>query len=134
VTTMSDPVASEIGVSSGTAPPLEASGSPQVDGSGVVVPEGSSRAGRVSSDPVVFGVTAAMAAAILAWGLVWPTSFKAVMSSILSAVVTNLGWLFVFSATGFVLFALWLALGRFSRTRWVLTAKSPSSERSVGWR
>ena len=57
VTTMSDPVRSETGAFPGT-PPLEASGSPQVDGSEVVLPEGSSRAGRVSSDPVVFGVTA----------------------------------------------------------------------------
>jgi hypothetical protein len=65
---MSDAVGSVSGASPGTAPPLVASGSSQVDGSEVVRSEGSSRVGRVSSDPVVFGVTAAIVAAILAFG------------------------------------------------------------------
>jgi choline/carnitine/betaine transport len=132
VTTMSNAVGSESGAPPGTAPPLAASGSSQVDGSEVVRSEGSSRVGRVSSDPVVFGVTAAIVAAILVWGLVWPNSFKSVMSSTLSAVVTNLGWLFVFSATGFVLFALWLALGRFGRIPLGADGEKPEFK-TVSW-
>ena len=37
------------------------------------------------------------------------------MSSILNWVVSNLGWLFIISATGFVLFAFWLAFSRYGR-------------------
>jgi choline/carnitine/betaine transport len=67
------------------------------------------------TDRVVFGITTAIVVAILGWGLLWPASLTTTMSSILDWVVTNLGWLFVVSATGFVLFALWLALSRYGR-------------------
>jgi choline/carnitine/betaine transport len=67
------------------------------------------------TDKVVFGVTAAIVLAILAWGLVWPTRFGDTMSSILTWVVSNMGWLFIVSATCFVLFAAWLAVSKYGR-------------------
>ena len=70
---------------------------------------------RAVTDKVVFGATAAIVVAILGWGLVGPTSFQATMTSILNWVVSNLGWLFIISATCFFLFAVWLALSRYGR-------------------
>ncbi len=70
---------------------------------------------RPVTDRVVFGVTAVVVIAILAWGLIGPTSFQSTMAAILNWVVTNLGWLFIVSATCFVLFAAWLALSRYGR-------------------
>ncbi len=67
------------------------------------------------TDKVVFGVTAVLVLAILGWGLIWPAPFGSTMSSILDWVVSNLGWLFIVSATCFVLFAAWLALSRYGR-------------------
>lgn len=71
--------------------------------------------GRPVTDPVVFGVAALSVVAILAWGLLDPPGFSSTMTSILNWVVGNLGWLFILSATGFVLFAVWLALSRYGR-------------------
>jgi len=70
---------------------------------------------RPVTDKFVFGLTAAIVVAILAWGLIGSTSFNSTMASILDWVVTNLGWLFIISATCFVLFAGWLALSRYGR-------------------
>jgi len=67
------------------------------------------------TDKVVFGVTAVLVLAILCWGLLWPAPFGSTMSSILNWVVSNMGWLFIVSATCFVLFAAWLALSRYGR-------------------
>ncbi|MFC4605440.1 BCCT family transporter [Rhodococcus kronopolitis] len=69
----------------------------------------------VRTDFVVFGATASIVAAILIWGLVGPDSLDRVTGSMLDWLVTNLGWLFVLAATGFVLFALWLAISPFGR-------------------
>ncbi|MGW6376486.1 BCCT family transporter [Rhodococcus sp. NPDC055112] len=69
----------------------------------------------VRTDHVVFGVTAAIVAAIVVWGLVGPDSLDSVTGTVLDWLVTNLGWLFILAATGFVLFALWLALSKYGR-------------------
>jgi choline/carnitine/betaine transport len=70
---------------------------------------------RPVTDRVVFGVTGACVVAILSWGLISPTNFNSTMSAMLNWVVSNLGWLFLISATGFVLFAFWLAVSRYGR-------------------
>ena len=70
---------------------------------------------RPRTDWLVFGVTAVIVIAILVWGLIASDGFSDTMSSILNWVVGNLGWLFILSATGFVLFAVWLAVSRFGR-------------------
>ena len=71
--------------------------------------------GPARIDRTVFGVAAAVVVTILIWGLAGPDSLTAVTSSILDWDVKQLGWLFVVAASGFVVFALWLAFSRFGK-------------------
>ncbi|MET0999624.1 MAG: BCCT family transporter [Marmoricola sp.] len=64
-------------------------------------------------DRVVFGVTAALALGFLVWGFVDTASLGSVSSSALDWTVTTMGWLFVLTASAFVVFVIWLAAGRF---------------------
>lgn len=64
-------------------------------------------------DPVVFGVTAVVAVAFLVWGFVSTESLSSASTSALTWIIDNLGWLFVTASSGFVVFVLWLALGRY---------------------
>jgi choline/carnitine/betaine transport len=68
---------------------------------------------RSGVDWVVFGVTAVIAVAFLVWGFVSTESLASASSSALTWVMNNTGWLFVLTASGFVVFVLWLALGRY---------------------
>ncbi len=76
-----------------------------------VTEEASPSTGRV--DKVVFGVTAALAVGFLVWGFASTASLGTASSAALSWTVTNMGWLFVTLASGFVVFVIWLAAGRF---------------------
>ena len=76
------------------------------------VQESSDREG-VTLDKVVFGVTAALALAFVAWGFVDTGSLGKASDGALGWTVTNLGWLFVVLASSFVVFVIWLAAGRF---------------------
>ncbi|MBX5487581.1 Glycine betaine transporter BetP [Mycolicibacterium hassiacum DSM 44199] len=64
-------------------------------------------------DWVVFGVTAVIALAFLGWGFVNTASLASVSQDALAWVMDNTGWLFVLTASGFVVFVLYLALGRY---------------------
>jgi choline/carnitine/betaine transport len=64
-------------------------------------------------DWVVFGVTAVIAVAFLVWGFVSTESLASASGSALTWVMDNTGWLFVLTASGFVVFVLWLALGKY---------------------
>ncbi len=64
-------------------------------------------------DWVVFGVTAVIAVAFLIWGFVSTSSLADASSNALTWVMDNTGWLFVLTGSGFVVFVLWLALGRY---------------------
>jgi NADH:ubiquinone oxidoreductase subunit 5 (subunit L)/multisubunit Na+/H+ antiporter MnhA subunit len=64
-------------------------------------------------DWIVFGVTAVIAVGFLIWGFVSTDSLAGASSSALAWVMDNTGWLFVLTASGFVVFVLWLALGRY---------------------
>jgi choline/carnitine/betaine transport len=68
---------------------------------------------RGGLDKVVFGVTAAIAVAFLVWGFVDTASLGDVSASALDWTVTTMGWLFVLTASAFVVFVIWLAMGRF---------------------
>src|SRR4051812_2940384 len=68
---------------------------------------------RKGIDFVVFGVTAAIAVGFLVWGFVSTPSLKSVSGAALTWVMGSTGWLFILTASGFVVFVLWLALGRF---------------------
>ena len=68
---------------------------------------------RGGVDRLVFGVTATLAIGFLLWGFFDTGSLGDVSSSALSWTVTSMGWLFVLTASAFVVFVLWLAMGRF---------------------
>ncbi|XKG28307.1 BCCT family transporter [Phycicoccus jejuensis] len=64
-------------------------------------------------DKVVFGVVAAIAVAFVAWGFLSTDTLSAASDSALGWSVTNMGWMFVVLASGFVAFVIWLAVSRF---------------------
>ncbi len=64
-------------------------------------------------DKIVFGVTAVLAIGFLVWGFTDTGSLGEVSGSALDWTVSSMGWLFVLTASGFVVFVIWLAMGRF---------------------
>ncbi|MCI2420688.1 BCCT family transporter [Saccharopolyspora sp. K220] len=68
---------------------------------------------RPRTDFVVFGVTAVITVVFVCWGVFSTDSLARTSGAALSWLVTNIGWGFVLAATGFVVFALWLALSRY---------------------
>lgn len=64
-------------------------------------------------DWAVFGVTAVVAIAFLVWGFLSTDTLADASSAALTWVMNNTGWLFVLTSTGFVVFVLYLALGRY---------------------
>ncbi len=64
-------------------------------------------------DKVTFGIAGAFALAFVVWGLTNTASLAAVSNTALAWVTENTGWLFVSLASFFVIFVLWLALGKF---------------------
>jgi choline/carnitine/betaine transport len=63
----------------------------------------------------VFWSAAVLVVAFIAWGVLHTASLSAVTSAVLSGVVRGGGWAFVLGASGFVVFALWLAVSRYGR-------------------
>ena len=76
-------------------------------------PVGNRSGGDSGVDKVVFGVTAVLALAFVAWGLIDTASLSESSGSALAWTVTNLGWLFVVLASAFVVFIIWLAASSF---------------------
>jgi len=70
---------------------------------------------RYPVDRVVFGVAGALVIAFILWGVLSTATLSAVASAVLAGVITGGGWAFVLSASGFVVFALWLAFSRYGR-------------------
>jgi len=66
-------------------------------------------------DRVVFTVAACLTVAFIAWGVLGTTSLSRAASAVLGGVITGGGWAFVLAASGFVVFALWLALSRYGK-------------------
>jgi choline/carnitine/betaine transport len=83
-------------------------------------------------DRVVFGVTAVIAVAFLAWGFVSTDSLASVSGTSLSWVMANLGWLFVTAASTFVGFVLWLAFSRFGQIPLGRDGEEPEF-RTISW-
>ncbi|HET6636914.1 MAG TPA: BCCT family transporter [Streptomyces sp.] len=67
------------------------------------------------TDRIVFGVSALLTLAFVVWGGVATDSLTNVSSSALSWVMKDGGWGFVLAASGFVVFALWLAFSRYGK-------------------
>lgn len=64
-------------------------------------------------DKLIFSVTGALALAFVIWGFTNTASLTAASSAALAWVTENTGWIFVALASLFVVFVLWLAIGRF---------------------
>ena len=75
----------------------------------------------------MFGVAAAFALGFLAWGFIDTGSLGSASDSALGWTMHTMGWLFVLVATAFVVFVIWLAVGRFGDIPSATTARSPSS-------
>ncbi|MGH3777765.1 MAG: BCCT family transporter [Pseudonocardiaceae bacterium] len=108
----------------------EQPGSPSAVGAvGAVDPRESTR--RLT-DWVVFGVAAVISCGIVVWGVGWTDSLAGIATAVLEWLVDNLGWLFVLAATGFVVFTLWAALGRYGKIPLGRDGEPPEF-RTVSW-
>jgi choline/carnitine/betaine transport len=87
---------------------------------------------RTGLDTVVFGVTAAIALAFLAWGFVSTDSLANASGEALGWTMAKTGWLFVLTASSFVVFVLWLALSRFGNIPLGRDDEEPEF-RTVSW-
>ncbi|MEU6483771.1 BCCT family transporter [Streptomyces sp. NPDC046887] len=67
------------------------------------------------TDRIVFGVTAVLTLAFVVWGATATDALESVSSTLLDGLMHNGGWAFVLAASGFVVFALWLAVSRYGR-------------------
>ena len=70
---------------------------------------------REGLDKVVFGVASALTIAFVAWGFLGNESLSRLSSSALDGTIRNFGWLFVVSASLFVIFVVFIAMSRFGR-------------------
>ncbi|NUT46365.1 MAG: BCCT family transporter [Saccharothrix sp.] len=84
------------------------------------------------TDRVVFGVAAVVTLGFVAWGLLGTASLAAAAEAALTWIITNLGWAFVLTASGFVVFALWLAVSRYGRIPLGRDDEAPEF-RTISW-
>jgi choline/carnitine/betaine transport len=70
---------------------------------------------RKPTDRIVFGVAAVLVVAFIAWGVFGTDSLSNASSAALSGVMSGAGWFFILTASGFVVFALWLAVSRYGK-------------------
>ncbi|MER5615480.1 BCCT family transporter [Streptomyces sp. NPDC002215] len=85
-----------------------------------------------TTDRVVFGVTAAFTLAFLVWGAIATDSLQNISSAMLDGLIHNGGWAFMLAASGFVVFALWLAISRYGRIALGQEGEEPEF-RTVSW-
>ncbi|MET8687001.1 BCCT family transporter [Streptomyces sp. NPDC004732] len=84
------------------------------------------------TDRVVFGVTAVLTLAFVVWGAVSTDSLENVSTDMLNGLMHNGGWFFMLTATGFVVFALWLAVSRYGKITLGREGEDPEF-RTVSW-
>ncbi|WP_055563807.1 BCCT family transporter [Streptomyces atriruber] len=84
------------------------------------------------TDRVVFGVTAVLTLAFVVWGGVSTDSLENVSTDMLNGLMHNGGWFFMLTATGFVVFALWLAVSRYGKITLGQEGEDPEF-RTVSW-
>lgn len=81
---------------------------------------------------MVFSVTALIVIAFVAWGLADKEGLNSTSGDVLGWITTNLGWLFILSATGFVIFAVFLAVSKYGRIPLGRDDEAPEF-RTVSW-
>ncbi|PVC93610.1 BCCT family transporter [Streptomyces sp. CS147] len=85
-----------------------------------------------TTDRVVFGVTAVLTLAFVVWGATATDSLESVSSTLLEGLIHNGGWAFMLAASGFVVFALWLAISRYGKICLGQEGEEPEF-RTVSW-
>ncbi|WP_225961173.1 BCCT family transporter [Actinomadura algeriensis] len=88
--------------------------------------------GRARTDWIVYGISAVVALAFVGWGVVWTDNLSSTAQHALDWLLSNVGWLFVLSATGFVVFSLWLAVSKYGRIPLGKEGDEPEF-RTVSW-
>lgn len=87
---------------------------------------------KLSLDKVTFGITGAIALAFVVWGFVGRDSLASSSTTALNWVMEYTGWLFMVLASLFVVFVLWLALGKFGNIPLGKDGEKPEF-RTVSW-
>jgi choline/glycine/proline betaine transport protein len=72
---------------------------------------------REHTSPPVFISSAVIAVALVLWGVIAPSTLSTAASAVNSFIVTNFGWLYIFSATAFLIFVVVLMASRYGRIR-----------------
>lgn len=85
-----------------------------------------------TTDRVVFGVTAVFTLAFVVWGATATDSLETVSSKLLNGLIHNGGWAFMLAASGFVVFALWLAVSRYGKISLGQEGEEPEF-RTISW-
>ncbi|GAA1393506.1 hypothetical protein GCM10009613_40050 [Pseudonocardia kongjuensis] len=65
----------------------------------------------------MFISSAVLAVAFVLWGVISPTSLGEVAGAVNTWITDTLGWLYIFSATGFLIFVLFLMMSRYGRVK-----------------
>ncbi|MEV8314230.1 BCCT family transporter [Streptomyces sp. NPDC059900] len=84
------------------------------------------------TDRIVFGVTAVLTLAFVVWGGVATDSLESTSTKMLNGLIHNGGWAFMLAASGFVVFALWLAISRYGKITLGEEGEEPEF-RTVSW-
>ena len=87
---------------------------------------------KLTLDKVTFGITGAIAVAFVIWGFVGKDSLSSTSKDALDWVMEYTGWLFMVLASLFVVFVLWLALGKFGNIPLGKDGEKPEF-RTVSW-
>ncbi len=96
------------------------------------LPQATAASAGPRTDLVVFGVTAVLTVAFVVFGATATGTLESVSKTLLDGLIRNGGWAFVLAASGFVVFALWLAMSRYGRI--TLGGEDEKPEfRTVSW-
>jgi choline/carnitine/betaine transport len=87
---------------------------------------------KLTLDKVTFGITGVIAIAFVIWGFVGRDSLSETSTGALNWVMEYTGWLFMLLASLFVVFVLWLALGKFGNIPLGKDGEKPEF-RTVSW-
>jgi choline/carnitine/betaine transport len=87
---------------------------------------------KLTLDKATFGITGVLALAFVAWGFLGRDSLAATSTAALGWVMEYTGWLFMVLASLFVVFVLWLALGKWGNIPLGKDGEKPEF-RTVSW-
>lgn len=87
---------------------------------------------KLTLDKATFGITGVLALAFVAWGFLGRDSLAATSTAALDWVMEYTGWLFMVLASLFVVFVLWLALGKWGNIPLGKDGEKPEF-RTVSW-